>query len=116
MSDRIALQKSQAGMRLIAQITIYNSGDFRRLRTFIHESYHENALEAESLAERIAVFRQMHAALGRIRIRQLLAIDPHHVIVLVEAEKADGLFMHDLAVEAEYPHKITAYSHVRLAE
>lgn len=103
-------------MRLIAQMTIYNSGDFRRLRTFIRESYHETALETESLAERIAIFRQMHAALGRVRIHQLLATDPYHVLVLVEAEKADGLFMHDLSVEAEHPHKIVAYSSVALAE
>jgi hypothetical protein len=116
MNDRIALQKSQAGMRFIAQMTIYNTGDFRRLRAFIRESYHENALEVESLAERIAVFRQMYAALGRLRIRQLLATDPHHVLLLVEAEKADVLFMHDLEVEPEYPHKITVYSYVALSE
>src|SRR5690606_21836668 len=116
MSDRTALQQSQAGMRFIAQMTIYNSGDFRRLRTFIRESYHETALEAETLAERIAIFRQMHAALGRVRIRQLLATDPYHVIVLVETEKSDGLFMHDMEVDPGHPHKITAYSYVRLAE
>ena len=116
MSERLALQQSQAGMRLIAQMTIYNSGDFRRLRTYLRESYHEKALEAESLAERIAVFRQMYAALGKVRIRQLLATDPHHVVVLVEAEKADGLFMYDLEVEAEHPHKIIAYSHVSLGD
>jgi hypothetical protein len=103
-------------MRFIAQMTIYNTGDFRRLRTFIRESYHDHALEAESIAERIAVFRQMHAALGRVRIRQLLATDPHHVIVLLETEKSDGLFMHDLAVDPEHPHKIIAYSHVPLEE
>ena len=101
-------------MRFIAQMTIYNSGDFRRLRTFIRESYHENALGTESLAERLAVFRQMYAALGRVRIHQLLATDPHHVVVLVETEKTDGLFMHDLAVDPEHPHKITAYSNVPL--
>jgi hypothetical protein len=114
MNDRTALQQSQAGMRFIAQMTIYNSGDFRRLRTFIRESYHENALEAESRAARLARLRQMHAALGRVRIRQLLATDAHHVVVLLEAEKADGLFMHDLAVDPEHPHKITAYSTVPL--
>jgi hypothetical protein len=114
MSDRIALQQSQAGMRFIAQTTIYNSGDFRRLRTFIREGYHESALQTESLAERLAVFRQMYAAIGRVRVRQLIATDKHHVILLVEAEKSDGLFLNDLEVHPDYPHQILAYSHVPL--
>jgi hypothetical protein len=115
MSDRAALQQSQAGMRFIAQMTIYNSGDFRRLRAFIREGYHETALESESLAERIAIFRQMFAAIGRVRIRQLIAADKHHVVLLVEAEKSDGLFLNDLEVHPEYPHQIMAYSHMPLA-
>jgi hypothetical protein len=114
MNDRVALQQSQAGMRFIAQMTIYNSSDFRRLRTFIRESYHQNALEAESLAERIAIFRQMYAALGRVRIRQTIATDPHHVVVLTEAEKADGLLLHDLTVDPEHPHSILTYTSVAL--
>lgn len=114
MTDRTALQQSQAGMRFIAQMSIYNSGDFRRLRTFIREGYHDSALGTESLAERIAVFRQMHAALGRLRVRQLIAVDKHHVVILVEAEKSDGLFLNDLEVHPEYPHQIMAYSHVPL--
>jgi hypothetical protein len=114
VNDRFTLQRSQAGMRLIAQMTIYNSGDFRRLRTYIRESYHASALETESLAERIAIFRQMYAALGRLRIRQIIAADPHHVVVLLEAEKSDSLFLNDVEVDAEHPHQITAYSHVPL--
>lgn len=102
-------------MRFIAQMTIYNSGDFRRLRAFIREGYHESALEAESLAERLAVFRQMYGAVGRVRVRQLIATDKHHVVLLVEAEKTEGLFLNDLEVHPEYPHQIMAYSHVPLA-
>ena len=116
MSDRTALQQSQAGMRFIAQMTIYNSGDFRRLRTFIREGYHESALESESLAERLAVFRQMYAAIGRLRIRQVIATDKHHIVVMLEAEKSDVLFLNDLQVHPDYPHQILAYSHVPLEE
>ena len=82
--------------------------------TFIRENYHQNALEAESLAERIAIFRQMYAALGRVRIRQTIATDPHHVVVLTEAEKADGLLLHDLTVDPEHPHSILTYTSVAL--
>ena len=114
MSEQLTLQRSQAGMRFIAQTTIYNSGDFRRLRAFIRESYHASALETESIPERIAVFRQMYANLGRLRVRQIIGTDQYHVVLLMEAEKTDILFLNDMEVDAEYPHAITAYAHVAL--
>lgn len=114
MSDQMVLQRSQAGMRFIAQMTIYNKGDFRRLRTYLQEGYAAAALEEESIPERIAVFRQMRAALGRLRIRQVIATDPYHVVVIMEAEKSDDLFLNDMEVDPEYPHPVTRYSHVPL--
>lgn len=114
MSDAFTLQKSQAGMRFIAQMTIYNSGNFQRMRTFIREGYHATAMESVSLAERIAIFRQTYAALGRLRVRQIIASDPHHIVVLMEAEKSDDLFLNDLEVDSEYPHAIIHYMHMPL--
>ena len=42
--DIVTLRKSQAGMRFIAQMHIYNMDNLERLRTFIAESYHEDML------------------------------------------------------------------------
>ena len=105
------LKRSAAGMRLIAQMSIYNSGDFTRLRAFIAQNYHATALQAESVASWLARFRLLRGVAGRMRVRQVIGTDDHHVVVLMEVERGDGLYLQDLTVESEYPHRITAFDH-----
>jgi len=109
INDQLALQRSQAGLRLIAQTTLYNSGNFARLRTFIAESYAPALLESMSAGARLLGFRQMRADHGRLRVQQVLAAGPHHVVVLMADEKQGALSLHDLEVEADYPHRILSY-------
>jgi hypothetical protein len=111
MTDKPYLVQSQAGMRFIAQMTIYNSGKFDRLRTFIRESYLPALLEAEPVSARLAAFRLWHKTLGRLRVRQVVGAGKHHILVLLEAEHTPDLFMQEMIVEEDYPHRITHYSH-----
>src|SRR5450432_2431594 len=106
MDDKFALRISQAGMRFIAQMTIYNSGKFDRLRTFLVESYHPDLLAQESVEDRLGAFRAQYDSLGRIRVRQVIGTGEHHVIVLLEAERLEGYWLVDLTVEEDYPHRI----------
>ncbi len=110
MDDKLALRISQAGMRFIAQMTIYNSADFERLRTFLAESYHPDLLAQESAEERLADFREQYATIGKLRVRQVVGTGKHHVIVLLEAQNQDEFFLCELIVEEEYPHLITDYA------
>jgi len=110
MDDKIALRISQAGMRFIAQMTIYNSGDFERLSQFISESYHTDALASEPLDERLDDFQYQHETLGKVRVRQVIGTGKHHVLVLLEAEKSDNYFLNELKVEEDYPHHITEFN------
>jgi hypothetical protein len=110
MTDKPYLVQSQAGMRFIAQMTIYNSGKFDRLRTFIRESYLPALLEAEPISARLAAFRLLHKTLGRLRVRQVVGAGKHHILVLLEAEQTPDLFMQEMIVEEDYPHRITHYS------
>jgi hypothetical protein len=107
VSDKAALVTSQAGMRLIAQQKLLNNGDAERLRVFISESYAESALEAQPVEARLAELQ----AIGRLRVFQVLAADKHRVVVLMQAQRDEALYMVELAVEEDYPHKITEYSH-----
>jgi hypothetical protein len=116
MTDKPYLIQSQAGMRLIAQMTLYNSGKFSRLRTFIGESYGPALLEAEPVAARLAAFRLWRGTLGRLRVRQVVGAGKHHVLVLLEAEHTPELFVQEVMVEEDYPHRITHYSHRLLRE
>lgn len=115
MDDRVALRISQAGMRFIAQMTIYNSGDFERLSQFISESYHAGALANDPLDERLDDFRYQYETLGKVRVRQVIGTGKHHVLVLLEAEKSDSFFLNELKVEEDYPHHITEFNFTAVA-
>lgn len=109
--DKIALRASQAGMRFIAQMTIYNSRDWERMREFIEQSYHEELLDAQPAINRVQVFKSTHQRLGRLRVKQVVAASAHQAVVVMEAEAADDYFMMQMQVEDEYPHRINAYLH-----
>jgi hypothetical protein len=110
MDDKLALRVSQAGMRFIAQMTIYNSGDFERLRLFVAESYHPDLLVAETVDVRLAAFRKQFETLGRVRVQQVMGTSKLHVIVLLESQNSEYYFINDLSVEEDYPHRISEYS------
>ena len=111
MDDKLALRISQAGMRFIAQMTIYNSGDFQRLRQYIDESYHPDLLADQSAEARVEEFRQRYQALGRLRVQQVIGTGKHHVIVLLRAQNDDELYLNQLKVEEDYPHLIVENQH-----
>lgn len=117
--DQQALVRSQAGMRFIAQTTLYNAGQWERLAGYIADHYTATALIEQPAEARLAAFQALHAQIGRLHVLQVLATDPHQVVVVVEeegapgmsgsAEAAPGTSLIDLVVEADYPHRILAY-------
>lgn len=109
MDDKTALKLSNAGMRLIAQTTILNSGDSRRLRDFIANNYTPKALEDLAVDERVESYQTAFTQTGKLRIFQVLATDKHRVVVIMEAQADDAMYYTEIAVEEDFPHKITAY-------
>lgn len=109
--DKLALRASQAGMRFIAQMTIYNSKRGERLRQFIADSYHADLLEQQPVEDRLQAFEAMYEQVGGVKVKQVLAAAAHHVIVVLEAQRAEGLFYTEIKVEEDYPHQITFYMH-----
>lgn len=115
MNDQRALVTSNAGMRLIAQTTLYNNGDMARLHAFIAENYTAASLDEESAVHRAQAWQIVREQIGRLRVRQVIGFDKLHVIVLMQAEYApDALFLNEVYVEEEYPHKIAVYIHQRV--
>lgn len=99
-------------MRLIAQQTLLNGGDAERLRLFISDSYAASALEAQPAESWL---NELQAA-GRLRVFQVLAADKHRAVVLMQAQRDEALYMVELAVEEDYPHKITICTYQPLQE
>lgn len=107
--DKLALRKSQAGMRFIAQMHIYNGGDFGRLDTFLRDSYHADMLEAQNVPERIMILMAMHEKIGRLKVKQVAGTHEHQAVIIMEAEKTDKFYYVEMKVEEDYPHKITYF-------
>lgn len=108
--DKLTLRASQAGMRFIAQMTIYNSGDFDRLRTYIAESYHPLMLAEHSAEAWLDQFREWGQDAGKVKVQQVLGASKHQVVVLLASERVEDFWLCDLTVEEEYPHRIISYS------
>jgi hypothetical protein len=103
------LAQSQAGMRLIAQVTFYNRQDEARARQFIATSYAPATLEEADAEARWQAWQAQYQTQGKQRIKQLLAVQKHMVVVVLEAEKG-GYHYCELVCEDDYPHLITRYS------
>ena len=115
MDDKTALKLSSAGMRLIAQTTLYNRADWHRLGEYIRDGYAPATLEAQPQAERIAGWQRTFEQAGRLKVKQVLATDKHQVIVALEAERG-GMYYAELKVEEDYPHRVTHTLFTRLQE
>lgn len=115
-NDKDTLKRSNAGMRLIAQITLYNRGDIQRLEEFIMQGYSESLLDSEVVPARAAAQRELLEAVGKLRVYQVLAVDKHQVMVLLQPQQSDDFYYVEMAVEEDYPHRITHYHMQRMVE
>ena len=106
---------SNAGMRLIAQTTLFNRGDFERLRTYIADNYADIALEAASVKARLAEFKAIYRMAGKLRIDRVVAVDKHTALVVLESERG-AFYMVQMVVSDDYPHKILLCSFNKGAE
>jgi hypothetical protein len=110
------LARSHAGMRLIAQTTLYNRGDFERLRAFITDNYRPESFEVIAAKDRLLDLKMTYRVAGKMRVRQVVAVGPHRVVVMMQAQKNNSMYLAQLAVEEDYPHKVIDYHHQLLGE
>jgi NADH pyrophosphatase NudC (nudix superfamily) len=107
-TQQSTLAASNAGMRVIAQTTLYNKGDFARLRQFIEQNYDEAMLAEVGAGVRLAEFKASFRLAGRLKIEQVIGVDKHRALIAVSAERG-GMYALQMIVAEPYPHKILAY-------
>jgi len=108
--NKQVLTQNAAGMRLIVLMTLFNSANYPRLRTYIADNYHPSLLEEQPGNVRLALLKAQRRLSGKVRVRQIIAVDKYQVVVLMESAHEGTLTMIDLAVEEEYPHRIIRFS------
>jgi hypothetical protein len=112
--DKRALSSSQAGMRFIALMKLYNDGHLTRLQQFIQDSFAAPLLDEQNADARAAEWSARRAALGRHKVKQALAVGKHQAAVVVSAEHTDALYYVEIEVEEDYPHRIVKCLHAPL--
>ena len=112
----MALAGSNAGMRLIAQCSLLKRGDDARLREFLRSGYTEAALQQSPAAQRLADLQAAQARYGSLKPTQVLALEKHRALVLLQAQQGGAFLLCELTVEEDYPHRITAFSQQVMGE
>src|SRR3990172_7320686 len=108
---RQMLSRSQAGLRFIALMTIFNHNDDERLRQFIADNYIAAALEERDSAARAQDFAGIFAQTRKLRVQQVMGVSEYQAIIILQAQADLGFYLHTVLVEQEYPHKIISYAH-----
>jgi hypothetical protein len=116
VDTKIALMQTPVGRRVIAFLTIFGSGDFDRLRTYIAENYNDTALRQCPVDERLHQHQTIFEQAGKLRVYQVVASDEHHVVFIVQGQKDDSLYLNEMRIEADYPHKVIEFTQTALQE
>lgn len=116
MDTKVALMQTPVGRRVIAFLTIFGSADFERLRTYFADNFTDNALGEQSAEARSQQHRQIFNETGKLRVYQVIASDEHHVVFIAQAQKDESLYLNEMRIEADYPHKVITFTHSPLAE
>ncbi len=109
--DKMTLMKAAAGRRYMAFLTIYNSGNTERLRTFIEDNTTDKLLEKSSVDGLLAQYMAMKEATGKLKVHQVVAADDYYIVVLVMAQTDGKLYINEYKVDEDYPHKVLKYNH-----
>ena len=96
-------------MRLIALLSIYNRGDFKRIKEYLKEQSAFRPEDSVSLIERISKLRILQKRYGRLRFLQIAALSELNVIAILETEKEQTSLITQMSVETDYPHLLTQW-------
>lgn len=109
-TNKQLLSQSVAGMRFIAMATLYNRGDFGRLRQYFSEYFSPALFEEQSLSSQVALLKAQRRLYGGLRVRQVVGVGKYEVVVLVESQVEERLSVFHLAVDEEYPHMVFRFN------
>lgn len=111
MDNRGALASSKAGRRFMGFMATFNRGDTQQLRDFVAQYTIDEALEMHSVDEWTRHLSAIYDATGGMRVYQVVGADEYRVVVLMQAHANNALYLVEMAVSEDYPHKIAEFKH-----
>lgn len=113
---KVAIARSKAGRRFIAQMSMYNEGDFERLREFMELGYYDLILMENPIDRRIFDLKTTRKLHGRLKVDHVEIADEYAITVVMATEKNDKHLRLEMIVHEDYPHQIMHYSLLPLDE
>ena len=103
------LMQTKAGRRFAGFLKTFNAGDLDSIESFVADYSTDEALEANSAAEWRTELNHILEVTGGLRVQQVLAADEYRVVILMEARTNGVLYLTEMAVSEDYPHKIAEF-------
>lgn len=101
--------QSKAGRRFIAQTTLYNAKDFKRLDLFMRDSYFDLILMQSPVERRIFDLKTTYKLHGRLKVAEVEVAEEYRIAVILTTEKNDKRLRLEMVVQEDYPHQVTHY-------
>ncbi len=111
MQNKLTLTQSKAGRRFMGFMKVFNSANADAMQQFVADYTTDEALNAQTAAEWEAQLGRIYAATGPMKVFQVIAADEYRVVVLMQASTNGALFITEMAVSEDYPHKIAEFIH-----
>ncbi|MCY3832572.1 MAG: hypothetical protein OXG85_06115 [Chloroflexi bacterium] len=101
---------SKAGRRFIAQMRLYNEGDFWKLRGYLRAGYYDLALLESPVERRLLDLKATRRLHGRLKVDHVEVTDDYGIQLLMSGEKNGSRLRLKMNVNGSYPHQVTHYS------
>ena len=101
---------SKAGRRFMAQMRLYNEGDFRKLRGFMRSGYYDLILMENPVERRLLDLKATRRLHGRLKVTGVERAEDYSIALTLSGEKGGARLRLRMNVTESYPHLITHYS------
>lgn len=109
--NKATLTKTKAGRRFMGLMVAFNSGDSARIRAFVEQYITDDALEKNDIAQWHDELTRIYAATGRLKVMQVIGAEEYRVVVLMQSTSTGLLYITEMSISEDYPHKISEFSH-----
>lgn len=109
MDAKTTLSKTKAGRRFVGFMRTLNMGDEKMLRLTVEQYITDEAIQTHDVETWVQQLIHIYQATGGLKAIQVIASDEYRVVVMMQAKHDNRLHMIDMAVDEEYPHKVSQF-------
>jgi len=106
-ADPHQLPDSQAGKRVAAYITAFNSHDDKIFGEYLSDNLSQKSLAGRSMEDRFKMYHQMYDDLGRLELKRIMSAKDDSISVVMKGANGPSVEMY-FQFESDEPRKINS--------